>query len=117
MTDEELHQRIDELWEWACAVLPVFGDELRTTWMNTPYVSWMNTPYVFSKGDKAMTNKEAAKHLLEILANPEHEHRLTLAMDAYFYGGSSTRFENTPKKEMDFKQYIQEKWNAFNKGE
>ena len=103
-------KEVNELWEWACVVLPVFGDELRKT--------WSHTPFVFTKHGDVMSNKEAAKHLVEILSDPHHEDRLTLAMDAYFYGNSAPiRFKNSPDIERSFKEYIQEQWNALNKGE
>ena len=107
MTDEELHQRIDELWEWACAVLPVFGNECRK--------AWGQTSYMFEDvrmGEDLMSGDDCRKILVEVLTDPNHEGRLTLALDATFWDrGDKDRFDPDDEEHEHFREYILDRWH------
>ena len=117
MTEEELNQKIDDLWEWAKAVLPIYGDRLKTTWHETDYlfddaegnvIGNAVSEYENIAGDDFVLNQ-----LEEILNNPEDERRLVLAMDAFLtdnpdmddrYRVRYTRF--TEDGELKFRRYL-----------
>ena len=118
MTEEELNQKIDELWEWAKAVLPIYGDRLRVT--------WHETDYLFDDAEGSVvgnvignTINEYKRHgkdnyvlnqLEEVLSNPDDERRLILAMDAFLTDNPDMdgrrRYISTEDGELRFKRYI-----------
>lgn len=115
MTRKEYIQKVDELWEWARAVLPVYGDTL--------FEAWTLTPMLFHDiEDNSIGNGEVRTYgessyvlgqLEEVLSNPEDEYRLTLAMDAYLTGDGTTsgknyteRFIDDEVREKRFKDYL-----------
>lgn len=108
MTDEEFEQSVNELWEWACAVLPVFGDGLFEAWNGTRYLDELED-YDEDGGTSVME-----RMLVAILTDPHHEDRLTLAMDACYMGNEDRqRYFNTELEER-FKDYIRDLWRECN---
>ena len=118
MTNEELNQKIDDLWEWAKAVFPIYGDRLRST--------WHETDYLFDDAEGSIVGNvignsinEYKRHgednyvlnqLEDILNNPDDERRLVLAMDAFLTDNPDMdgrgRYLNTEYGRLKFKGYI-----------
>lgn len=98
MTKKEREALVDGLWEYACAVLPVFGDTLLDAWHKE---EWMFEPTRLSG--------RAKDRLMRVLKNPEHPDRLILSMDAYFsksVAPDEERFINNYKAKRRFKAHI-----------
>lgn len=122
MTRKEYIQKVDELWEWARAVLPVYGDTLVSAWAQTPMI-------FHGIEDNSIGNRKVRTYgedsyvlgqLEEVLSNPEDEYRLILAMDAYLTGDGvvsinnyNERFIDDEVREKRFKDYLIDTWESL----
>jgi len=122
MTRKEYIQKVDELWEWARAVLPVYGDMLFSAWVQTPMIFHGIEDNSIGNGEVRTYGEDSyvLGQLEEVLSNPEDEYRLILAMDAYLTGDGvvsinnyNERFIDDEVREKRFKDYLIDTWESL----